>query len=138
MTHKRGMIVDNVQNNISVGVSNNLVFIKVEGKGTFQISQPLRQLSLEMIGRTDSTGTDMQNRALSSQRVAASRDALTRLGMASAELAEIATRLERMPKIQQERLINWGFAIADAAMRLYVDTKLTRPATLPYPTAGIG
>jgi hypothetical protein len=43
--------VDNVQNNISVGVSNNLVFIKVEGKGTFQISQPLRQLSLEMIGR---------------------------------------------------------------------------------------
>lgn len=43
--------MDNAQNNISVGVSNNLVFIKVEGKGTFQISQPLRQLSLEMIGR---------------------------------------------------------------------------------------
>ncbi|HSN68149.1 MAG TPA: patatin-like phospholipase family protein [Thermoanaerobaculia bacterium] len=54
------------------------------------------------------------------------------------KLAEIETRLERMPKIQQERLINWGFAIADAAMRLHVDPKLTRPATLPYPTAGIG
>ncbi|MBI5394210.1 MAG: STAS domain-containing protein [Verrucomicrobia bacterium] len=43
--------MENTHNNISVGVTNNLVFIKVEGKGTFQISQPLRQLSLEMIGR---------------------------------------------------------------------------------------
>ncbi|MCX7824481.1 MAG: STAS domain-containing protein [Verrucomicrobiae bacterium] len=38
-------------NNILVGVSGNLVFIKVQGKGGFQISQPLRQFSLEMIGR---------------------------------------------------------------------------------------
>ncbi len=43
--------MEDTQNNVSVGVSNNLVFIKVAGKGTFQISQPLRQFSLEMIGR---------------------------------------------------------------------------------------
>ncbi|MGK2855821.1 MAG: patatin-like phospholipase family protein [Thermoanaerobaculia bacterium] len=53
------------------------------------------------------------------------------------KLADIETRLERMPKLEQERLINWGFAITDAAMRLHVDKSLTRPASLPYPTAGI-
>lgn len=54
------------------------------------------------------------------------------------KLAEVETRLERMPKLVQERLINWGFAITDAAMRKHVDPTLTRPATLPYPTAGLG
>jgi NTE family protein len=54
------------------------------------------------------------------------------------KLADIETRLERMPKLEQERLINWGFAIADAAMRLHVDKGLTRPVQLPYPTAGVG
>ena len=44
-------IVSENPNNILVGVSGNLVFIKVQGKGGFQISQPLRQFSLEMIGR---------------------------------------------------------------------------------------
>lgn len=43
--------MEDAHNKILVGVSNNLVFIKVEGKGTFQISQPLRQFTLEMMGR---------------------------------------------------------------------------------------
>ena len=44
-------IVSENPNNIVVGVSGDLVFIKVHGKGGFQLSQPLRQFSLEMIGR---------------------------------------------------------------------------------------
>ena len=44
-------IVEDTQNKIQVGITGDLVFIKVEGKGTFQISQPLRQFSLEIVGR---------------------------------------------------------------------------------------
>ena len=52
-------------------------------------------VSLEMIGRTDSTGTDMLNRALSSQRVEATRVALTRLGMVSTELDGVGVGTSR-------------------------------------------
>ena len=48
-----------------------------------------------MIGRTDSTGTDMLNRALSSQRVEATRVALTRLGMVSTELDGVGVGTSR-------------------------------------------
>jgi NTE family protein len=53
-------------------------------------------------------------------------------------LARIPTRLARMPSVQQERLINWGFAVCDAAMRTWVDRSLPRPGQLPYPSAGVG
>ncbi|WZO99816.1 patatin-like phospholipase family protein [Isosphaeraceae bacterium EP7] len=33
------------------------------------------------------------------------------------ELAEVPTRLAKMPKALQERLINWGYAVCDAAIR---------------------
>jgi NTE family protein len=32
----------------------------------------------------------------------------------------------------QERLINWGYAICDAALRRYVDPQLPDPKGLPY------
>lgn len=54
------------------------------------------------------------------------------------KLARIPTRLARMPARQQEQLINWGFAISDAALRRWVDPSLTRPDRLPYPEAGVG
>jgi NTE family protein len=38
----------------------------------------------------------------------------------------------------QERLINWGYAICDAAMRRWVDTSLPAPGGFPYPSAGVG
>jgi NTE family protein len=38
----------------------------------------------------------------------------------------------------QEHLINWGYAICDAAMRKWVDPALRAPAGFPYPTSGIG
>ncbi|HVS33457.1 MAG TPA: patatin-like phospholipase family protein, partial [Thermoanaerobaculia bacterium] len=49
------------------------------------------------------------------------------------ELAETATRLAEMPDELQERLINWGYAITDAAMRKHVDKTLKAPAGFPYP-----
>src|SRR5688500_18658091 len=36
-------------------------------------------------------------------------------------LADIATRLKRMDDVTQERLINWGYAVCDAAMRKHVE-----------------
>ena len=39
-------------------------------------------------------------------------------------LAEIPTRLKAMPKEEQEKLINWGYAICDAALRRHFDSAL--------------
>jgi NTE family protein len=49
------------------------------------------------------------------------------------ELANLPTRLERMEPELQERLINWGYAVCDAALRRYVDQALPQPAGFPYP-----
>ena len=37
----------------------------------------------------------------------------------------------------QERLINWGYAVSDAALRKHVDPALAAPAAFPYPAAGV-
>jgi NTE family protein len=39
-------------------------------------------------------------------------------------LAEIPTRLEKMPRDIQNRLMNWGYAICDAALRAHIDSAL--------------
>ncbi|MFI5296369.1 MAG: patatin-like phospholipase family protein [Thermodesulfovibrionales bacterium] len=52
------------------------------------------------------------------------------------ELAETPTRLKRMPDELQERLINWGYAVCDAALRKHVDAGLNKPA-FPYLSAGV-
>jgi NTE family protein len=39
-------------------------------------------------------------------------------------LAEIPTRLEAMPRNVQDRLMNWGYAICDAALRAHIDAAL--------------
>jgi NTE family protein len=54
------------------------------------------------------------------------------------QLAETPTRLKRLPGQHQERLINWGYAICDTAMRKWVDPGLVRPDELPYPSSPIG
>ena len=53
------------------------------------------------------------------------------------ELAHVATRLKKLDGVLQERLINWGYAICDTAMRKHVDQGAARPAALPYPGSGI-
>jgi NTE family protein len=52
-------------------------------------------------------------------------------------LAETPTRLKRMPAELQEQLINWGYAVCDAALRKHVDSKLSKPTDFPYPPAGV-
>lgn len=49
------------------------------------------------------------------------------------EIAAIPTRLKKLESRQQERLVNWGYAVCDAAMRKYVDPNLPPPAGFPYP-----
>jgi NTE family protein len=51
----------------------------------------------------------------------------------TADLAQIPTRLSDMPDVTQERLINWGYAICDAAMRKWVDATIPPPTKFPYP-----
>jgi NTE family protein len=48
-------------------------------------------------------------------------------------LSEVPTRLEAMPDELQERLINWGYAVCDAALRKH-DPPPRQPApAFPYP-----
>ena len=53
-------------------------------------------------------------------------------------LAEQPTRLRAVDARLQERLINWGFAACDGALRSRVDRDLEAPAGFPYPEAGVG
>jgi NTE family protein len=52
-------------------------------------------------------------------------------------LAGIPTRLRRLADRDQERLINWGYAICDTALRRWVIGG-AEPGALPYPDAGFG
>lgn len=52
-------------------------------------------------------------------------------------LAETPTRLKRLDANLQERLVNWGFAVCDAALRKHFDPELSRPQDFPYPHSGI-
>lgn len=48
------------------------------------------------------------------------------------ELANIPTRLAAMDSRLQKRLINWGYAVCDAAIRRHVDRRLGRPDGFPF------
>jgi NTE family protein len=61
------------------------------------------------------------------------RDALPAALSRTIALAETPTRLQAMPAELQERLINWGYAICDAAVRRFAFTQLPPPTGWPYP-----
>ncbi|WP_432949936.1 patatin-like phospholipase family protein [Kribbella sp. CA-253562] len=48
------------------------------------------------------------------------------------ELAGIKTRLKELSSRDQERLINWGYAAADAGLRSHIDPGASPPAEYPY------
>jgi NTE family protein len=48
-------------------------------------------------------------------------------------LAETPTRLKRLDDDLQERLINWGYAVCDAAVRKHVVHDVPKPSKFPYP-----
>jgi NTE family protein len=56
-----------------------------------------------------------------------------------AELAATPTRLARLPLDHRRRLVNWGYAIADAGMRKWVvpTTPAPPPAAFPFPGEGV-
>ena len=55
------------------------------------------------------------------------------------DLAETETRLKRMDPTRQQRLVNWGYAICDVAMRSHVDKdkELPEPTAFPYDAVGV-
>jgi len=53
------------------------------------------------------------------------------------QLAELPTRLKRLDDLTQERLINWGYAVCDAALRKHLDPALQPKPAFPYPKSGI-
>jgi len=58
-------------------------------------------------------------------------DALTVDNIKTSALQHIRTRLNRFTTVEQGQLINWGYALADAAMRRYVDSSNTARAEWP-------
>jgi NTE family protein len=56
----------------------------------------------------------------------------------TAQLAAIPGRLARLDPSRQEQLINWGFAITDAALRSHFDPGIEPANEFPYPAAGVG
>jgi NTE family protein len=51
------------------------------------------------------------------------------------ELASTPTRLKAMGTMLKQGLVNWGYAVCDAALRAHVDPKIPAPANFPYPAA---
>jgi NTE family protein len=52
-------------------------------------------------------------------------------------LANTPTRLKKLDGALQERIINWGYAVCDAAVRTHLNPQLPRPLDFPYPRAGV-
>jgi NTE family protein len=53
-------------------------------------------------------------------------------------LARLPTRLKALSDSDQMRLINWGYAVCDAAMRKHIDPAIPAPANFPYSDEGVG
>ncbi len=53
-------------------------------------------------------------------------------------LASTPTRLAAMPDLLKKRLINWGYAVCDAAIRSHLDTSLPAPLNFPFPSEAVG
>ena len=53
------------------------------------------------------------------------------------KLANIGTRLRRIDDKTQEKLINWGYALSDCAIRKFVDKTVTPPTQFPFPAVGV-
>ena len=54
------------------------------------------------------------------------------------KLAGLGTDLGEKDASTQDRLINLGYAVCDAAVRTYLDTSLAAPTGFPYPASGVG
>jgi NTE family protein len=55
----------------------------------------------------------------------------------TAMIASTPTRLKALDESSQEKLMNWGYAVCDAAIRKHYDSNLPMPAAFPFP-GGVG
>jgi NTE family protein len=53
------------------------------------------------------------------------------------QVANTATRLKKLDGILQERIINWGYAVCDAAIRTHLNPSLPQPKRFPYPNSDV-
>ncbi|MBE0608847.1 MAG: patatin-like phospholipase family protein [Dehalococcoidia bacterium] len=53
------------------------------------------------------------------------------------QLAGVQTGLARLDRATQERLVNWGYAVSDAAMRRWVTPGADAPDRVPFPGSAI-
>lgn len=53
------------------------------------------------------------------------------------KLANIKTRLKSMDAKEQKKLINWGYAVCDAAIRTHVNPNASAPPGFPYPNEAV-
>lgn len=53
------------------------------------------------------------------------------------ELAGTPTRLKSMGAVLKQRLVNWGYAVTDAALRKHVDGNIAKPKGFPYSSVGV-
>jgi NTE family protein len=74
-------------------------------------------------------GADIRNYALP--------DAIDSPVSQTTRLAAIETRLAAIPTRVQEKLINWGYAVSDAALRKHYLRAIARPRGFPYREAGV-
>jgi NTE family protein len=53
------------------------------------------------------------------------------------KLANISTRLAKLAPDIQRKVINWGYALTDCAIRKFVDPNAVPPTAFPFPDAGV-
>jgi NTE family protein len=61
------------------------------------------------------------------------QDALPCPDARTKQLARVSTRLAKLDETTQRRLVNWGYAICDTAMRTHVERTAAPPAAFPFP-----
>lgn len=149
-----GGVYDNLGLETASGYRNLLVS---DGGGDYEVEEsPARNWPFQLIRVTNTI--DRQVRALRRRHLIASytapvnsrghhggafwsiRTDIAEYGLSDAlraryatalELAGVKTRLGRLPDRIQERLVNWGYAITDAAVRRYVQDE-PPPPKFPY------
>jgi len=63
-------------------------------------------------------------------------DAMTCTFTRTIELANTPTRLKAVGQNLKQRLLNWGYAVCDAALRKHLDSNMPVPKTFPFLAAG--
>nr|WP_041756218.1 patatin-like phospholipase family protein [Bradyrhizobium sp. ORS 278] len=113
--------------------------VRVLGVIDNQVRSLRKRQLIDAYNRGDHTGTYWGIRT-SFADYKLKEDPLDCLHRDPAPLAAVPTRLEKMPPEVQNRLMNWGYAVCDAALRGHIDATLqqklgiqiTSPAGFPF------